>query len=363
MSRSFACAVLRWSFGSMLLFGASSGHALAQGTIGGNWTGGSFTCGTERPRRMTLTLEERGGALSGTLSAETAPNSAERLTYRMRGTLTGSTFTLQPEPGQRMVPGSEISNVEGTFDARSEILRGTDPSSGCTVYATFKQRPDAATPPSPPPAPRVIPPNPVLAARIVNKPASYWNAYATATIKAVFEGNFGADVGGSRQFRYLFAGYVQTFSSRCRSSLPTQHTVLTVGIRSNDGITEGKSLHVDPALADKYRAYWEFLPNREIGQVLMPTSPLITDLKAMDDGERFLKTESCQGPAVSQLRENLIRASNARMSMQQEARGGTIVPTFLAACLAVHDVIVSSKNHIRNAKAYPGAWTISIRTS
>ena len=86
--------------------------------------------------------------------------------------------------------------------------------------------------------------------------------------------------------------------------------------------------------------------------MLMPTSPLITDLKAMDDGERFLKTEGCQGPAVSQFHENLIRASNTRLSMQQEARGGTIVPTSLAACLAVHDVMVSSKNHIRNAKAY-----------
>ena len=145
MARSFARAILRWSFGLMLLFGVSSGDAFAQGTIGGNWTDGSFMCGTERPRRMTLTLEERGGALSGTLSAEIAPNSAERVTYRVRGTFTGSRFTLQPEPGQRMVPGSEISNVEGTFDAGSEILRGTDPSSGCTVYATFKQRLDAAT--------------------------------------------------------------------------------------------------------------------------------------------------------------------------------------------------------------------------
>jgi hypothetical protein len=40
--------------------------------------------------------------------------------------------------------------------------------------------------------------------------------------------------------------------------------------------------------------------------------------------------------------------------MQQEARGGTIAPqqTFLSACRAVHDVPVSSKNHIRNAKAF-----------
>jgi hypothetical protein len=53
----------------------------------GNWTGGSFTCGIERPRRsMTLTLEERGGALSGALSAEIAPNSNERLTYRVSKT-------------------------------------------------------------------------------------------------------------------------------------------------------------------------------------------------------------------------------------------------------------------------------------
>ncbi len=128
MSRSFARAILRWSLASILLFGFSSGDAFAQGAIGGNWTGGSFTCGTERPRRMTLTLEERGGALSGTLSAEIAPNSPERLTYRVRGTFTGSTFSLQPEPGQRMVPGSEISNVEGTFDAARRILRG---SSAC----------------------------------------------------------------------------------------------------------------------------------------------------------------------------------------------------------------------------------------
>jgi hypothetical protein len=129
-----------------------------------------------------------------------------------------------------------------------------------------------------------------------------------------------------------------------------------VKIYTADGISEGEKVYVDPAMADKYDAYWQLLPDREAGQLLMPTSPLITDLKAMDDAERFLKAEGCQGSAVNQLRDNLIRGSNGRLSMQQEARGGTIAPqlTFLAACLAVHDVMVSSKNHIRNAKAYCG---------
>jgi hypothetical protein len=86
----------------------------------------------------------------------------------------------------------------------------------------------------------------------------------------------------------------------------------------------------------------------------MPNSPIITDLAAMDDAVRFLKVEGCQGPAVVQLRENLIRGSNGRLSLQQEARGGPIVPTFLEACLAVHDVPVSSRYHAVNAKGYCG---------
>ena len=50
MARSFARAILRWSFGSMPLFGVSSGDAFAQGTLGGNWTGGSFTFAEQKDR-------------------------------------------------------------------------------------------------------------------------------------------------------------------------------------------------------------------------------------------------------------------------------------------------------------------------
>ncbi|NOT25455.1 MAG: hypothetical protein HOP16_05070 [Acidobacteria bacterium] len=347
--------ILRQVVTSMLLLGVSYKDAQAQGTIEGQWTGASFTCPNERPRGMTLTLQERGGMLSGTLSADLSPDTSQSVTYKVRGTFAGTRFTLQPEPGQRMIPGTQITNIDGTFDARSEILTGTDQPSGCIVYGVVKRRLDTVdAPPPAPSAPQVVPPNAALAARVVRKPAAYWSGFKTATVKDVFDGDFGGDVGDSRQFRYLFAGYVETFSESCRPFLPADHTVLTVQVTNDLGTLDAESWHVDRALADKYRFYWQLLPNRAAGQVLMPNSPLITDLAAMDDAIRFLKVEGCQAPAVVQLRENLIRGSNGRLSLQQEARGGPVVPTFLNACLAVHDVSVSSRYHAVNAKAYCG---------
>ena len=69
----------------------------------------------------------------------------DRFSYKLTGTFVADTgvFTLQPDQGQPVVPGSAITHVEGTFDARSEILRGTDPS-GCRAYGTFKQPLSAA---------------------------------------------------------------------------------------------------------------------------------------------------------------------------------------------------------------------------
>jgi hypothetical protein len=63
--------------------------------------------------------------------------------------------------------------------------------------------------------------------RTVRKPDAYWSAYRTETIRQVFDGAFGGDVADSRQFQYLYAGYVQTFSSRCERYLPPEHRVLS----------------------------------------------------------------------------------------------------------------------------------------
>jgi TPR repeat protein len=118
----------------------------AQGTIGGVWTGG-YNCAEQSPRRMTFTIRGSGTSLTGTISVEVSPNSAQRFTYQLAGSFDSSTgrFTMRPVVGQTAVPNNSITQIDGNFDARSEIISGSVSSGGCAFTASFKESASAAT--------------------------------------------------------------------------------------------------------------------------------------------------------------------------------------------------------------------------
>ena len=146
----------------------------------------------------------------------------------------------------------------------------------------------------------------------------------------------------------FYAGYVETFSDRCRQYLPANHLVFTVtrtfSSSSGSSAFNEAPLHIDPRMGDKYNQYWEWLPNREAAQLLLGSSnPMVKDLAAMDDAKRFVATEGCSSASVRQFRENLIRASYRQASLQQE-QGLTPVVAFLNACLSFyHDRLATMR--------------------
>ena len=333
----------------------------AQATIDGVWTGG-YVCPTEAPRRLTLTIREAGGTLTAEMSAETAPNSGQRFTYKLGGSFTRATgrFTLKPDAGQAPAPGNAITQIDGSFDARTEQLEA-NVTPGCALNGTFKEPLNAASTASAPPtspAPTRVKRAPIApAVPIVTKPATYWAAYKTKTIQEIFDGAFGPDAQESGEFLYLYTGYILRFSKSCRDSLPADHLVYTVTQISPAG---GKTLllevHLDRTLAPKFQEYqnFRFPLDREAARAILPRSaPILRGLIGMDDMDTFIDNEGCTSPAVRQLRVNLVRAAEQRPSIQQDASGAPLgMPTFMGACTAFYDVPPSSKYSMRNAQQW-----------
>jgi hypothetical protein len=341
-----------------------SANVGAQGTIDGVWTGG-YRCGTEAPRRLTLTIREAGGTLTGEISAETAPKSDQRFTYKLGGSFTAATgrFTLKPDAGQPPAPGNAITQIDGSFDARTEQLEA-NVTPGCGLVGTFKEPLSAAstsgTPTTPPPSPaatRVRRAPVAPAVPIVTKPARYWAAYKTKTIQEIFDGTFGPDAQESGEFLYLYTGYILRFSKTCRDYLPADHLVYTVTQISPYGAkTLLLEAHLDRTLAPKFQEYQNFritLDREAARAILPPSAPILRGLIGMDDIDTFIDKEGCAGPAVPQLRVNLVRAAEQRPSIQQDASGAPLeMPTFMGACSAFYDVPVSSKYSMRNAQQW-----------
>lgn len=99
----------------------------------GVWEG-EYACRNGRQRaRLRLTLDQRGRQLGGVFDFTYVQGSRARGSFRMEGDVdqgTGS-FALRPTTWIERSPGSVPAEIEGSFDARADAIRGTVLVRGC----------------------------------------------------------------------------------------------------------------------------------------------------------------------------------------------------------------------------------------
>jgi|GEM_PF-5199059 len=189
---------------------------------------------------------------------------------------------------------------------------------------------------------------------IIYKPQEYWNGYHSEIIRQVFDGTYSRDVDSTWGFRLLFEGYVESFSSDCRAFLPARHEGVTstqvheTVDRYGNVITrqegESETIQVDSRFAPKYREYFSRsvrAPSEGLGGAIGVLSGRVTADDVLGpglDAIKFFKMESCQGPAMRQMGENLLRASTGSPSLQQSEGERSLSPgrftRFVDGCAA-----------------------------
>jgi len=149
-------------------------------------------------------------------------------------------------------------------------------------------------------------------------------------IREIFDGGFGAEVDESTPFKVLFTSYVESYFKSCRASLPANHN------RDHDDVGHGESRESFSAtssariptirspsrpirgsrrsIANTRRLF--HLPRVALS-ILTSGRRVNTLLNPLLDIAQFFEDQKCQGPAMHQLTENLLRGALDKNSLQQ----------------------------------------------
>jgi len=165
---------------------------------------------------------------------------------------------------------------------------------------------------------------------VVRKSQKYWDAYHDDLIREIFDGGFGEGLGDDTQFELLFTHYVEAFSRDCRDALPAKHETVSMTqskvVRDMYGNLLSKetlqswTVECDCRFAPYYREYAKQLEKRGGGfaaAVAMHQARLSDLTDPVEDIERFFKAEKCGSGAMRQFAENLLRAAENKLSLQQ----------------------------------------------
>jgi hypothetical protein len=165
-------------------------------------------------------------------------------------------------------------------------------------------------------------------AGLVRKSANYWRGFHSDVIREIFDGGFGADVEESTPFKVLFTSYVESYSKSCRASLPANHTAITMtsvtarvdrfGNVVSQNANYSVTVEADPRFAPKYREYAAALSSSAVALGILTSGRRVnTLLDPLLDIAQFFEDQKCQGPAMHQLTENLLRGALDKNSLQQ----------------------------------------------
>jgi hypothetical protein len=376
-------STLRWLFPAVfaLRMFASAGQSqnAAPDAINGVYDG-NYTC-AQGPRTLRLSLRtSAGGSLTGIFTFYVPPTSHDHAySFSLSGPFDAATgkFMLRPvkwetpppanysmvgmdgafDPGTAQVAGKITFGSCGAFQAKrgrsasmaleKEPAKTPAPSIASAAPASRPgtghagQRKSAATPgvSTPTTAAAAMPVtssgSPAQAGTgggLVRKSKAYWDNYRSDIIRQVFDGGFGSDVDESTQFRVLFTSYVESFSKKCRTYLPSRHETLTVtqvtekrdryGNVVSQQNSQPVTVEVDSRFAPKYRKYAASLGSsgENLGTAIGIMSGRVSANTYFDPGQdavRFFQSESCQSAAMRQLGENLLRGATGQLSLQQ----------------------------------------------
>jgi len=189
---------------------------------------------------------------------------------------------------------------------------------------------------------RAAPPAQLASKDLVRKSRRYWLAYRTDLIREIFDGGFGDGIGDDEKFQYLFCAYVEVFSKDYRDALPARHetvsfqqtedTIDRYGTVVRSRTLQDWSVECDSRFAPYYRdcikranslfgqgplAMHTFKQLLTGGGLAMYGAGLNILMEPEKDIERFIATEKPRSAAVRQLGENLLRAAEDKLSLQQ----------------------------------------------
>ncbi len=196
---------------------------------------------------------------------------------------------------------------------------------------------------------------------IIHESKAFWDAYRSAIIRQVFEGNFGHErVDSSSQFHVLFTSYVESFSKSCHAYLPARHEAVTLSQATTKSDRNGNvvsqrelqswTVDVDSRFAPEYREYARSLDSSSgetLALLLAIMSGRVSPTAYFDPGIdviKFFETETCQSAAMRQLTENLLRAAEGRSSLQDAGD-----PNIVQVCVP-ESLIVDWKNPPHGSK-------------
>ena len=295
-------------------------HSLAQGkapAISGAYSG---TDNCPQPRKMKVALQGASdGSLTGLVTFYLPPTSTQAVSYALNGEFnaTSGKFYGYVNGWKDAAPpaGFVMTGLDGTFDTRTATIEGKLTSGACTAFTASRDPEGSAN---------VTNAN-VANTGLVHKSAAFWNDDGSELIRKVFDGDFGNNVADSTDFQFLFGSYVESFSSRCRTDLPTQRVSVTItqGFATN---LSTATVEMDPRFADPYHAYYENLTSggTALG-ILLREGPDRALKKLLEPGdvERFFARAPCRSASMRQLGENLLRAGKGQPSVQ---RAGVTIP-------------------------------------
>jgi len=165
---------------------------------------------------------------------------------------------------------------------------------------------------------------------VVRKSREYWDGFHGDLIREIFDGGFGDGIGDDTQFEILFTHYVEAFDRDCKAHLPAKHESVTMTqskeMRDIYGNYLGRetvktwTVECDSRFAPYYKAYALELVRRAtaiVGAMAMHRASMSDLTDPVEDIERFFKTQKCDSAAMHQFTENLLRAAEDRLSLQQ----------------------------------------------
>ncbi|HUK81685.1 MAG TPA: hypothetical protein VLZ12_03540 [Verrucomicrobiae bacterium] len=165
---------------------------------------------------------------------------------------------------------------------------------------------------------------------VVRKSQQYWSGFHDDLIREIFDGGFGDGIGDDTQFEILFTHYVEAFDRDCKDHLPAKHESVTMTqskeLRDIYGNYLGRetvktwTVECDSRFAPYYKAYALALVRRAtalVGAVAMHRASMSDLTDPVEDIERFFKTQKCDSAAMHQFTENLLRAAEDKLSLQQ----------------------------------------------